>query len=210
MKMSATKQRIFDVAVDLISQKGFNGVPVREIAGNVGIKVSSLYNHFQSKEDILTKIFDYYEAEIEKTMRSKEYLEKRIDRLSAQEFWEKGLLNFQAVTLKPLMQKISKIILLEMFRDERARDIALDVFFSRQQKIVETIFMLMQKKGLIKDNLDPRFLAMEYTYALLAMQFEYDILTNWNLATDKVRKKMFDHIKFISEYTKSAKGGENK
>jgi AcrR family transcriptional regulator len=208
--MSATKQRIFDVAVDLISQKGFNGVSVREIAGNVGIKVSSLYNHFQSKEDILTKIFDYYEAEIEKTALSKKCLEKKIDTLSGQDFWEKGLLNFQAITQKPLMQKISKIILLEMFRNERARDIALDVLFSRQQKLVETIFGLMQKKGLIKDNLDPRFLAMEYTYGLLAMQFEYDILNNWNLATDNIRKKMFEHIKFISKYAKSEKGGENK
>jgi AcrR family transcriptional regulator len=205
--MSTTKQRIFDVAVDLISQKGFNGVSVREIAGNVGIKVSSLYNHFQNKDDILTKIFNYYQAEIEKTTLSKNYLEKKIDSLSAQEFWEKGLQNFQAVTLKPVMQKISKIILLEMFRDERARDIALDVLFSRQQKLVETIFELMQEKGLIKDNLDPKFLAMEYTYGLLAMQFEYDILNNWNFATEKVRKKMFDHIKFISEYAKSAKGG---
>jgi AcrR family transcriptional regulator len=208
--MSTTKQKIFDVAVDLISQKGFNGVSVREIAGNVGIKVSSLYNHFQSKEDILTKIFDYYQSEIKMTTLSKEYLEKRIDSLSAQDFWEKGLLNFQTVTQKPLMQKISKIILLEMFRNERARDIALDVLFSRQQKLIETIFGLMQKKGLIKDNLDPRFLAMEYTYGLLAMQFEYDILNNWNLTTDNVRKKMFDHIKFISEYAKSEKGDENK
>jgi len=208
--MNTTKQKIFDISVELFSQKGFNGVSVREIARNVGIKASSLYNHFQSKDDILAKIFDYYQAEIEKTSLSKEYLEERIGSLSAQEFWEKGLLNFQAVTLKPVMQKISKIVLLEMFRDERARDIALNELFSRQQKLVEIIFGLMQRSGLIKDNLDPAVLAVEYTYGLLAMQFEYNILSNWNLATDKVRKKMFDHIKFISEYAKSAKGGENR
>jgi len=207
--MSATKQKIFDVAVDLFSQKGFNGVSIREIARNVGIKESSLYNHYTNKEAILTKIFDYYETTIEKTTPSEEYLAERINTLPAQEFWEKGLANFQQVTQKPVMQKISKIVLMEMFRDEKARDIALNEFFVRQQNLIETIFSSMQKRKLIKQDLDPKVLTMEYTYGFLAMQFEYNILSNWDLATDKVRQKMIDHIKFISEYAKSAKEGEN-
>jgi hypothetical protein len=32
--------------------------------------------------------------------------------------------------------------------------------------------------------------------------------SNWNLSTDKVRMKMFDHIKFISEYIKKTYGDE--
>ena len=57
--------------------------------------------------------------------------------------------------------------------------------------------------------MDSELLAMEYTYGMLAMQFEYNILNNWNLGTAKVREKMLDHIKFISEYAKSVKRGEN-
>jgi AcrR family transcriptional regulator len=208
--LKTTKQKIFDVAVDLFSQKGFSGASIREIARTVGIKESSLYNHYKNKDDILTKIFDYYETEIEEATPSKEYLAEKINTLLAHEFWEKGLANFQKSTLKPLMQKISKIVLLEMFRDERARDIALKEFFTRQQKLTETIFSLMQRKELIKQDLDPKFLAMEYTYGLLAMQFEYNILNNWNISTDKVREKMFGHIKFISKYARNVNGGENK
>lgn len=208
--MSATKQKILEVAVDLFSKKGFNGVSVREIARNVGIKESSLYNHYQNKDDILVKIFDYYETEIEKATPSEEYLAEKINSLPVNEFWEKGMTNFQRATQKPLMQKISKIVLLEMFKNERARDIALNELFRRQQKLVETIFGLMQKRNMVKQDLDPEFLAAEYAYGLLAMQFEYDILRNWSLATDKVRRKMFDHIKFISEYAKSVKDGENR
>jgi AcrR family transcriptional regulator len=209
MKKTTTKQKVFDVAVDLFSQKGFSGTSVREIARTVGIKESSLYNHYQNKSDILTKIFDYYEAEIEKARPSKDYLAEKISIMPAQEFWQKGLVNSQQATQKPIMQKISKIVLLEMFRDERARDIALNEFFNRQQKLVEKIFGLMQRKGSIKENLDPKFLAMEYAYGLLAMQFEYNILSNWNLPTDKVKEKMFDHIRFISDYAKNVNGGEN-
>jgi len=207
--MNPTKQKIFDVSVELFSKKGFSGVSVREIARNVGIKESSLYNHYQNKDDILAKIFDYFQTEMEKTSLSEEYLTEKISNMPATEFWEKGLTNFQQTTLKPELQKISKIVLLEMFNDQRARDIALREFFTRQQKIAETILSLMQKKDLIKENLDPKFLAMEYTYGMLGMQFEYNILNNWNLSTNKVREKMLDHIKFISEYAKIVKEGEN-
>jgi AcrR family transcriptional regulator len=201
--MNTTKQKIFEISVELFSQKGFSAVSVREIARNVGIKESSLYNHYQNKDDILTKIFDYYETTMEKTTPSEEYLTQKINALPTQEFWEKGLEIFQQATQKSEVQKISKIVLLEMFRNERARDIALNEFFTRQQNLTETIFSSMQKKGLIKKELNPQILAMEYTYSMLAMQFQYNILNNWNLSTNKIRKMMLDHIKFISDYAKS-------
>jgi hypothetical protein len=207
--MPTTKQKIFDVSVDLFSKKGFSGVSVREIARNVGIKESSLYNHFKSKDDILVKIFDFFQIEMENTSLSEEYLEEKIRNIPAKEFWEKGLINFQQTTLKPQIQQISKIVLLEMFNDQRARDIAIKEFFTRQQKITKTIFNLMQKKSLIKKSLDIQLLAQEYSYGMLGMQFEYNILNNWNLDTLKVRKMMLDHIAFISEYAKNVKGGEN-
>lgn len=208
MKMNETKQKIFDLATELFSKKGFSGVSVREIARAVGIKESSIYNHFKNKDDILATILDYYETEIEKATPTEEYLAEKINTLSVSEFWKKGLSNFQSTTQKPVMQKISKIVLLEMFQNKRARDIALNEFFTRQQKLTETIFILMQKKKLVDQNKDPKFLATEYAYGLLAMQFEYNILSNWCLAIDEVRKKMVDHIKFIAEYAKSTKEGE--
>lgn len=199
--MALTKDKIFNVSVELFSKKGFSGVSVREIVKKVGIKESSLYNHFRSKEDILTKIFDYYQNEMEKTSLSEQYLEEIISEITVKEFWEKGLMNFQKATQNPVIQKISKIILLEMFRYERARDLALKEFFTRQQELVETIFGLMKKKRLIKNSLDPKFLATEYSYCLLALQFEHNILSNWKMSTEDVRRKMLDHIKFISEYS---------
>ncbi len=46
-------------------------------------------------------------------------------------------------------------------------------------------------------------------HAVLPIQFAFNILTYWNLSIDKVLEKVLDHIKFISEYAKSVKGGEN-
>lgn len=53
-----TKEKIIIESLKLFSQKGYEGVSMREIAGAVGIKGASLYNHFLGKEAIFRAIFD--------------------------------------------------------------------------------------------------------------------------------------------------------
>lgn len=55
-----TKERILLEALNLFSQKGYDPVSVRDIAGAVGIKESSLYNHFKNKQDIFDCILTEY------------------------------------------------------------------------------------------------------------------------------------------------------
>jgi AcrR family transcriptional regulator len=206
--MKPTKQKIFDIAVDLFSKKGYSGVSIREITRNVGIKESSLYNHFKNKEEILSTIFDYYTLQMEQATPTIEYLKKKIKSIPPEKFWKKGLTNFQRATQTPQIQKISKIVLLEMFQNKRARDIALKEFFTRQQEIAIMIFEIMQEKKLVGSEVDSKVLALEYTYAMLGMQFEYNLLSNWNLKTIKVQQKMLSHIKFISNIAKNSKGDQ--
>ena len=54
-----TAQRIFDEAIDLFAQKGYDNVSIRDIALAVGIKESSIYKHYTNKEAILQKIIQY-------------------------------------------------------------------------------------------------------------------------------------------------------
>ena len=54
-----TKEKIFDVSLDLFSKKGYDSVSLREIAEEVGIRKSSIYSHYSSKEAILMDIFNY-------------------------------------------------------------------------------------------------------------------------------------------------------
>ena len=54
-----TKEKILDTALELFSQRGYNGVSVRDIARAVGIRESSIYNHFESKKAIFDGIVDF-------------------------------------------------------------------------------------------------------------------------------------------------------
>jgi AcrR family transcriptional regulator len=50
---TSTRERILDVALDLFTQKGFDGTSLREISERLGVTKAALYYHFASKDDIL-------------------------------------------------------------------------------------------------------------------------------------------------------------
>lgn len=49
----STRDRILDAALDLFTEKGFDGTSLREIAEQLGVTKAALYYHFASKDDIL-------------------------------------------------------------------------------------------------------------------------------------------------------------
>jgi len=60
MEMFSRKEKIMDAAVKLFSEKGYDNVSMRDIAGTVGINVASAYNLFPSKKDILKDLYEFY------------------------------------------------------------------------------------------------------------------------------------------------------
>ena len=47
-----TAERILDAAEDLFAERGYAGTTLRDVATRVGIRIPSLYNHFDSKESL--------------------------------------------------------------------------------------------------------------------------------------------------------------
>lgn len=53
-----TRQNILDTAARLFARDGLAATSMRDIARECGLKASSLYNHFESKERLALEIFD--------------------------------------------------------------------------------------------------------------------------------------------------------
>ncbi len=53
---SQRKLQIIDVAAALIKQKGYENTSMRDLAAELNIEASSLYNHITSKDEILKQI----------------------------------------------------------------------------------------------------------------------------------------------------------
>ena len=56
MSISPVKQRIIEEAAKLFQEKGYLATSMRDLAGRVDLKVSSLYSHIGSKEELLNII----------------------------------------------------------------------------------------------------------------------------------------------------------
>lgn len=68
MEKRNTRQLILEKSLDLFSVKGYEGVSVKEIAKAVGIKDSSLYKHFKSKQEIYNTLLEQMNEKFEETV----------------------------------------------------------------------------------------------------------------------------------------------
>ena len=68
MKISDRKAEIISVAAKLFKEKGYSAVTMRDIAHAMNIKAASLYNHIQSKQEILVLIVIAIAQEFTRTM----------------------------------------------------------------------------------------------------------------------------------------------
>ena len=56
--MNKTKRRIFNTAIKIFSEKGYDNTSVEEITAIAGVAKGSLYYHFEKKEDIFDMLLE--------------------------------------------------------------------------------------------------------------------------------------------------------
>ena len=56
--MNKTKRRIFNTAVKVFSEKGYDNASIEEITAIAGVAKGSLYYHFSKKEDIFDMLIE--------------------------------------------------------------------------------------------------------------------------------------------------------
>lgn len=65
------KNNIAEAAVEVFSENGFSETTVQQIADEANISKGSIYLYFDSKSDILLKIFSYFEEALHETFDRK-------------------------------------------------------------------------------------------------------------------------------------------
>ncbi|MEX1100090.1 MAG: TetR family transcriptional regulator [Bacteriovoracaceae bacterium] len=64
-----TKEKILQIAHQLFSQKGFDGVSVRDISNEAGVNVSAISYHFENKENLFKETIRACMNEMSQTVR---------------------------------------------------------------------------------------------------------------------------------------------
>ena len=82
-KNSTKKDIIIEKASKLFREKGFGASSMRDLAGHVGVEAASLYNHIQSKSEILQvicfKVANKFMAHLEAVERSPDPTLKKVE-----------------------------------------------------------------------------------------------------------------------------------
>lgn len=190
-----TKDRILEEAINLFSIKGYDGISIRDISKAVGIKESSIYNHFSSKEEILDIIINNFITAVGNTIFDIHSIPLLIEGRNLKEVLEYLSLEFNK-KITSQIYKSWKIIYMEQFKNKNARDFILKELMGRTRVFYKALFKAMQEKALIKDT-NSEMLGELCHYSFLMLSWERMLVTTDNGDTneiDKSKKAVLDYL----------------
>ena len=161
-----TKERILMAALDMVSKKGYEGTNIRELAASLELVNSGIYKHYESKEAIWNALLDRMIAYYEERFGSVEHMLPVPD--SLEDFFSMTMRMVNLTIHDEQIVKTRKVLTLEQYRDERARDLATKHFLTGLTEMFTRIFSSMMDKGLLKKD-DPAMLAFAYTAPISAL-----------------------------------------
>ena len=156
-----TKEKILSVALTLFSTKGYKAVSVRHIASDVGIKASSLYNHFENKQEILDELIEKNTKYIEDFLKDAMDLDSLI--VSRKHNRKKQCdIDFIDTTLKIVkffiendnVIKFRKLLTIEQFNNPTLSALYKKIFISDILEYESKLFSYLMDKNLLIRN-DP-------------------------------------------------------
>ena len=161
-----TKERILAAALEMFSQNGYAGTNIRELSASLGLVKSGVYKHYESKEAIWNALLDQMIAYYGEHFGSPDHLPPVPDSPEELTRLTMHMVNITVHDEKIIMTR--KVLTLEQFRDDRAKDLATKHFLTGLTEMFTQIFTGMMEKGVLRKD-DPKMLAFAYTAPISAL-----------------------------------------
>jgi len=167
VKKQRRRDRIYEAAIALLAEKGFNNTHMRDISERAELAVGTLYNYYASKSELYMEIMEEKWREIGQTHT------RRIVRLVCN---EKDLFTILKGILWPIFLDMIAMgmddwneLFMEVFSSKKymARGASLDMEAIER---LEHIISKLQKRGLIQPAAEPRTVATTI-YSIIAFNF---------------------------------------
>lgn len=182
-----TREAILEVALDLFATQGYAATSVRALTRAIGLRESSLYNHFEGKEAILTALVN-----LNGPARSAQRLSSTRYKALADD--PEGFCRTHAADVleqwaDPQEQKFQHLLFAERQRLENERGLFAKSWFQDEVGAMEAYFRGFAAKGLIKAP-DPRETARLFMAGLTFIRMEYFVLPAVPAAVEAVRPQL--------------------
>lgn len=176
-----TKEKILFEALELFSNNGFEAVSMRDIGAKVGIRESSIYKHYSSKQDILDAIVKRAMEEIDNILVELDVpnpnVNTSVSRYVDMKFEDIAALCTDMILKQrknEIVAKFRKLLTIEQYRNEELRRIYIEVFMERQLKYNEKIFEYLLKLGVVEGD-SPKIMALQFYAPFFMLQYKlYD------------------------------------
>jgi AcrR family transcriptional regulator len=188
----STRDRIFQEATKLFSREGYHAVSIRNIATEVGIKQSSIYNHFGSKEDILNEILTEFDNELSGREFPEEVFTQLIREKSPEEVFRISSERFIQYWQNEQRTRMWFIVSMEQYRNKKAAQIIIDET-DRNLHGLSKIFQMLMNEGKITET-DPFTLAVEYGYSIRALHLEFELRRLHDMHPEEIQERMDQRI----------------
>lgn len=175
-----TKQNIIYQALTLFSDRGYEGVSMRDIAGAVGIKAASLYKHFKNKEDIFNSIIDEMSKRYNETVLKMQIPDGDIGAVTEEymHITEETLIKlskslFLYILKDDFVSKFRRMLTIEQFRSTKASSVFQSFFFDGVINYQQMLFGNMIKMGSFIEC-DPYVMALHFYSPIFLLLNKYD------------------------------------
>lgn len=175
-----TREKIIYEALSLFSVHGYDAVTIREIASKVGIKESSIYNHFKNKQDILNKIIEetlkrYYSTlENVKVPESEDdNVSELYDNITDDTFLDICTKIFLFYLKDDYISKLRRLLTIEQYGNEEIGETFRYVFIDRVLETQRQVFQKFIDSGRFIQG-DAYTMALHFYSPVFLLLYKYD------------------------------------
>ena len=167
--LTERQQEIIDKSIDIIANKGIQGLTIKNLSKEIGVSEPAIYRHFESKTDILLAILANFQ-EMSSFMNTaiKEMNDTAIGKI---EFMFNKIIDI--FTQEP--SHISVVFSEEIFKNEKILKEKIVEIMNLKEKAVEDIILEGQNKGEIRNDIDNKTLALIVIGALRFRVKQWDL-----------------------------------
>ncbi len=191
-----TKEKILDIALTLFSTHGYDAVSIRDIAKQVGIKESSIYNHFVNKQAIFDGILAFCQNHMldhYKTLNLDQTLQgdfEIYDGIPADQLTQIALDHFKFYVSDDIMFRYRRLLTIEQFKTTVVSGLYRDLFIDQPIRFQARLFQFLMDRQALKTS-DPHDLAMDFYAPIFLLMCRYDEL---NAESEDLLKQHIRHF----------------
>ncbi len=178
MNKKNTKKVILEEALNLFAVHGYEGVSVAQIAGAVGIKVPSLYKHYESKQEIFDTLLQEVSSRMSEAKSrltipagakmADKYENINLDLLGKMCY---SLLSFYLDD--EMVSKYRKALAIERYRNTEAERLYQKIFINDVLEMETALFRELIRRGHFIEA-DPYVMALHFYSPLFLLLSKYD------------------------------------